>query len=299
MVDRIGISFRSGGEPCRGDLFLPASADEAPIVLLAHGFGGERTWQLPEFARRFASRGLAALVFDYRSFGDSDGQPRNLISPRRHLEDWYAAIAHVRERDDVDGDRLALWGTSFSGGHAVVTAACDPGVDAIVAQVPFSDGLATAANLVRRGGFSYTRAAIVHSSRDLARVATGRDPHYVPIVGEPNEFAVMNTPDAKAGYESIVPDDESVRNACPARILAAVPSYRPIAAASDVECPALVVEAARDSIVPSWTVARLVSKLDDVERLRLPVGHFDVYHGATFERVVDRQRAFLERHLRP
>lgn len=297
MVQQTSISFSSTGVTCRGELFSPATADEPPVVVMAHGFGGERTWRLPAFARRFAEHGLAALVFDYRTFGDSDGTPRNLISPRRHLEDWRAAVAHARSRSDVDGERLALWGTSFSGGHVVATAARDPAVDAIVAQVPFTDGLATAGNLIRRGGLSYARGALSGAVTDLARTAVGRDPHYVPIVGDPDEFAVMNTPDAKPGYESIVPDDATSRNECPGRILATVPAYRPITAAGDVSCPAFVVEAARDTIVPSWTVDRLVSKLDDVERLRLPVGHFEVYRGDAFERVVDRQLAFLERTL--
>ena len=93
----------------------------------------------------------------------------------------------------------------------VATAARDPGVDAIVAQVPFSDGLATATNLVRRGSLSYAAGAIANAARDLSRAALGRDPHYVPIVGEPDEFAAMNTPDAKPGYESLRPDGERLK----------------------------------------------------------------------------------------
>ncbi|MFC4541367.1 alpha/beta hydrolase [Halosolutus amylolyticus] len=297
MVQQTPISFSSSGTTCRGALYAPTGVDEPPIVVLAHGFGGERTWRLPAFARRFAERDVAALVFDYRTFGDSDGTPRNLISPRRHLEDWRAAVAHVRSRPDVDGNRIALWGTSFSGGHVVATAVRDPDISAIVAQVPFTDGLATTGALVRRGGASYVRGAIAGAARDLARATLGRGPYYVPIVGDPDAFAALNTPDAKPGFESIVPDDATFRNECPGRILATVPSYRPIAAADGVSCPSFVVEAAQDTIVPPWTVERLASKLDDVERLRLPVGHFDVYQGDVFERVVDRQIAFLERHL--
>ncbi|RKD89041.1 alpha/beta hydrolase [Halopiger aswanensis] len=302
MVQRIPFSFRSAGVTCRGEQYAPADAadgSEYPAVVMAHGFGGERSWRLPAFARRFADRGIATFVFDYRTFGDSDGTPRNLISPRRHLEDWRAALSSVRSRPDIDDERVALWGTSFSGGHAVATAARDPDVAAVVAQVPFSDGLATAGDLIRRGGLSYARGALLGAITDLARAAVGRDPHYIQLVGDSNEFAVLNTPDAKPGFESIVPADANVRNECPGRIIATVPFYRPITAATDVACPAFVVEAARDTIVPPWTVDRLVSKLDDVERLRLPVGHFDVYRGDAFERVIDRQLTFFERTLVP
>jgi hypothetical protein len=63
---------------------------------MAHGFGAERTFGLEPFAERFAQAGLAAFVFDYRCFGDSEGQPRNLVSPRRHLQDWEAALSYVK-----------------------------------------------------------------------------------------------------------------------------------------------------------------------------------------------------------
>ncbi|WP_254767891.1 alpha/beta hydrolase [Salinilacihabitans rarus] len=292
------VRFRSDGETCRGDLFLPDDAADPPVVVLAHGFGGERTWRLPAYARRFAERGVAAFVFDYRTFGDSGGRPRNLVSPRRQLADWRAAVAHVRGRDDVDGDRLALWGTSLSGGHVITTAARDGDVAAVVAQVPFGDGLATVAGALRRGGASYAREAVAGALRDLPRALLGRDPHYVPIVDEGEGFGVLNAPDARAAIEALVPAGEEFRNEVPGRVAATVPFYRPVSEAGDVDCPTFVAEAARDRIVPPWTVRRLVARLDDVERLRLPGGHFDVYTPPAFDRLVDRQAAFLSRHLR-
>ena len=42
-----------------------------------------------------------------------------------------------------------------------------------------------------------------------------------------------------------------------------------------------------------------MNRLDDVERVRYPVGHFDVYTGEIFETVVDREIEFLSRHLGP
>lgn len=299
MTQRTSISFASEDGTCRGDLYAPPDVSDPPLVVMAHGFGGERTWRLPAYARRFAERGIATLVFDYRTFGDSDGRPRRLISPRRQLEDWANAVDHGRSRDDVDGSRLALWGTSLSGGHVVATAARRSDVDAVVAQVPATDGLATAATLVREGGLQYARGALSAATVDLARALRGREPRTVPAVGTPDEFAVLNTPGALAGYDALVPDDASVRAETPARVLASVPRFRPIADAGSVSTPVFVVEATQDRIVPPWTVARLVRKLDDVERLRLPIGHFDVYTGETFERVVDRQAAFLETHLAP
>lgn len=298
FVDPKPVRFQSSGEMCRGDLFLPDGDANPPIVVLAHGFGGERTWQLPAYARRFVEQGLAAFVFDYRTFGDSGGQPRNLVSPRRQLADWRASIEHVRSRDDVDGNRLALWGTSLSGGHVITTAARDKDVTAVVAQVPFSDGLATVAHTLWRGGASYAWAATVGALRDLPRALVSRTPHYIPIVDEGDGFGVLNTPDAKAAVEALVPADETFRNKVPGRVAATLPFYRPISKAEDVVCPTFVVEATRDRLIPSRTVRRLVTKLDDVERLRLSISHFDVYKSPTFDCLVDRQTSFLCQHLR-
>ncbi len=296
-VTRRDVDFAVGGTRCSAWLYRPTDAEDVPTVVMAHGFGGERGWRLPAFAERFAEAGLGTLLFDYRRFGESDGRPRNLITPKGHVRDWRAAIGKVRRLDGVDGERIALWGSSFSGGHAIVAAARDGDIEAVVAQVPFSDGIRTVHHLVRAGGLDYLTRAVTAGLKDVARKLTVRSPHYVPIAGAPDEFAALNRPGALEGYESITDGDWD--NRCAARILLTVLAYRPVTEARDVDCPTLIVEAAEDNIVTGDTVDRLVSRLDDVERVRYPVGHFDVYTGETFETVVDREVEFLSRHLGP
>ena len=81
-------------------------------------------------------------MFDYRCLGSSEGEPRQLYDNKAQLEDWRAAIAYARGHDQVDPESIALWGTSTSGGHVVQLAAEDARIAAVVAQVPFADGLA-------------------------------------------------------------------------------------------------------------------------------------------------------------
>lgn len=107
---------------------------------MGHGLTGVRSVGLPPFAETFASSGIAAFVFDYRYFGDSGGSPRYLVDPLQQLDDWAAAVAYARALDGVDGDRFAVWGSSFSGGLVLKVAADHPDVDAIVVQVPAVDG---------------------------------------------------------------------------------------------------------------------------------------------------------------
>ena len=296
-MDTTEVSFESGGDRCVADLYRPETADP-PVVVMAHGFGAERSFRLPAFAERFAERGLAVLSFDYRGFGDSEGDHQR-IDPAWHREDWLAAVDAARDLSNVDGDRLGLWGTSFSGGHVVETAARRD-VDAVVSQVPFVDGLATVLHLARHSGsgLAYPLVASVHGLRDVARGILRREPHTVPIVAPPEEFGMLNTPGADEGYRSFVPEDTDWENACPARIALEVPLYRPISSSGDVDCPVFVAVAEGDDIVPPSAAERLARRLDHVEVLRLDCGHFGPYEGSAFERVVDRQAGFLERHLR-
>src|SRR3954466_12943388 len=138
---REDIEFHSGANTCAAWLYRPEADEPHPIVILAHGFGGVREARLWAYAERFAAAGLAALVFDYRHFGANGGQPRQLLDIGLQLGVWRAAIALARGLDGIDPDRVALWGSSFSGGHVAVLAAEDTRVAAAISQAPFLDGL--------------------------------------------------------------------------------------------------------------------------------------------------------------
>lgn len=296
--ERESTTFASEGTACAAWLYLP-DVDDPPIVVVAHGFGGTRRMALPAYAERLAEAGVAVLLFDYRGFGDSGGKPRNVVSPRKHLADWNAAVDHAASLEGVDGDRLGLAGWSFSGGHGLVTASRRDDVGAYAGLVPFSDGGRTLASVLRRQGPRFGLRATAAGLRDLGRAATFRSPHYVPLVGQPGEVAPLSTPGAEEGYRSIVPDDvpEEEWNRCAARVLLTVGLYRPVGHASEVDCPALVVQATEDELVPSSTVDRLVRELDDVERLRLDCGHFEPYHEPLFDVAAGRLVGFFDRHL--
>jgi len=296
-VERIDVDFESCGTRCAAWLFSPessAGSPPPPVVVMGHGFGGQREMRLPDFAERFASRGLAALVFDYRCFGDSDGEPRNLIDPRRHLEDWHAAIEHARSLPQVNAGRLALWGTSFSGGHVLAVAAKATGISAIVSQIPF-------VGLDRRDvsmPLGQAARAVFSGCWDLTRAAFGASPYYVPIIGRPEEFAFLNTPDVMEAFQDLMPPDSSWQNRAPARILFQMFRYRPLRNAAGIEAPVLMVAAEEDSLIPIASVEAASKQIPDCELVTLPAtGHFEPYTGAVFERVVAREAEFLCEHL--
>lgn len=284
--------FYSRGTKCDGRLYLPDS-EAPPVVIMAPGFGAEKEFRLPDYAEHFARKGLAVFLFDYRNFGESEGKPRNLVSPPRHLQDWQAALSHVQGLREVDGRRPGLWGTSFSGGHVLVTAAQNPFVSAVVAQVPFVDGLAT----MELFTLSFSVKGIVFGLLDLLGSAVLRRPFYVPIVGKPHTFAMLNTPESYEGYMSTVPEGAHWRNECPARISLGIPFYRPISKAEQVGCPVLVVRAEHDSLIPSDTVEKAAQRIKHARLDSYPVGHFDFYSDPLFEQVAERQAEFFLQHL--
>ena len=260
---------------------------------MAHGIGAERAFGLDRFARRFAERGMAALTFDYRHFGGSSGTPRHLVVPTRQREDYRAAMAFVRGDPRVDARRIALWGTSFSGGHVLAVAAdSPPGVQAVVSQVPFVSG--TASTLAYP--FRYQLPATVLGLLDAMRGALGVSPLTVPVVQE-RGLALLASPDSRDGYLGMVPEHTSWSGRVPARVFLEVLRYHPGLRAPRISVPVLVVAAEQDAICPIGATRRMARWLPDAEFHALPMGHFDPYQGAWFERAVDLETGFLERHL--
>ena len=294
---RIDCQFPSHGDKCSAWLYLPDGVVKPSLVVMAHGFGGLRNCGLEPYAELFADQGLAVLLFDYRGFGESEGTPRQLISPRRHVEDYQAAVNWARGLKDINSDKIALWGSSFSGGHAIMVAAQDPKIAAISIQVPFVSGIASSAPIVIQNGPGYFFKAVSSTIRDLWRAAIAQEPYLVPIYGAPDEFAILNTRDSKTGYESLIPPGLNVENAAPARIFLTMVLYRPIKVAGRVKCPALIIAGDNDSLIPIESVKKAAAKMTRAEFVSLPLDHFDPYLGEPFNQVSKKQLDFLKIHL--
>jgi alpha-beta hydrolase superfamily lysophospholipase len=134
------LRISSGAEELDALLYLPSGQPPHPFVVLAGGWCYVKELVQPLFAELFAEAGLGALVFDYRTFGGSTGEPRRHIDPWLQIEDYRNALSYLQTRDDVDADRLAAWGISYSGGHVLILGALDERVRAICSIVPVIDG---------------------------------------------------------------------------------------------------------------------------------------------------------------
>ncbi len=294
MTQREDVQFTSGDDRISAWLYRPTGSGPAPLLVMAHGLGAVRTMRLDAYAERFSAAGYACLVFDYRNFGDSEGQPRQLIDIGMQLADWAAAVAYARTFPGIDHSRIALWGTSFGGGHVIATAARVPGIAAVVAQCPFTDGLASARTITNP---LVTARITTRAVRDVIAARLGRPPVLVPTAGKPGEVALMNTPDAYPGYLRLVPKGAELCNEVTARIGLQVITYRPGRLTSKIACPILFCVCENDSVAPAAPTLRYAAKAPRGEVKTYAEGHFAIYVDAAFEQVVADQLAFLDKHL--
>ncbi len=263
------------------------------MVVMAHGFSATRDQRLDAYAERFVSAGLGVLAFDYRHFGASPGEPRQLLDIGRQRADYRSGIAYARGLEWADPERIALFGTSFSGGHVIAVGANDPRIAAIVAQCPFTDGLASLPRLGTRNIALSTVAGL----RDRVRALAGRSPHYIPAVGPPGTLAVMSTPDAQPGFAGITSPNSPWENRVAARIALTVGLARPGRAVWRLRAPILFCVCELDAFSSASQTLKYAARAPHGEIRRYPVGHFDIYVGQVFERAVTDQTAFLTRTL--
>lgn len=298
---RIDETFISQGDNLKAWLYLPFGVLKPPVVIMAHGFGGERWMRLPAYAERFAQIGVAVFVFDYRGFNDSEGEPRNYINPSRHLQDWDAAIAYVKTLDNIDAKRMALWGTSFSGGHVIVEAVKHPEILAVVSQVPFTDGISTEWNYIITDPM-FALKGTYHGFADVIASIFIKHRHHVRIAGRPGEaFAMMSKPDSMDGLIKLMGIDEKdfeKNNFCPGNIAFTLGLYRPISYAEKVDCPTLVIGAEKDTLFPPTGPKKMADRMKNTTYISMPMNHFDPYVDEPFEKLVKVMGDFFKTNLR-
>lgn len=293
---RHDVTFDSEGTSCAAWLYRPDGVENPPIVVLAHGFAAFRELRLHAYAERFAQAGYAALVFDYRNWGASDGQPRRILDIAKQQADWRAAIAYARSLDNVDTARAVGWGSSFGGGHVLTLAARDNAFAAAIVQVPHVSGPASAFSqspvLVAR--------LIAAGLRDQVGAWFGRAPYRTAAIGYPGDFAMMTSPGAAELVERMAGDKREellAENDVAARIALRIPFYSPGREAAKITVPTLVQLATKDDVTPYAKARKIVSRIPKGEVKAYDISHFEPYLDPHFEQIVTDQIAFLDRHV--
>ncbi|SFC19302.1 alpha/beta hydrolase [Streptomyces aidingensis] len=296
-MPREDITFPAGDVELRGWVFHPPNnPGPAPTVVMSHGFAAVKEQYLDRYAERFAAAGLRTLVYDHRNFGASDGEPRQDIDPWVQIRDFQHALSYARSRPDVDGDRLGVWGTSFSGGHVLVLGAIDPRVRCVVSQVPTISGSEAA----RRRVPPHLAAAVARAqTEDREAIYAGGKPGTRPLVEDGSGLPpVYAGPAAKEFMDRPASRPDTFVNHVTLQSLARTRGYEPgghVARISPV--PLLLIVTEHDD------VAFTDLQLDAYERARepkklvlLPGDHFTPYD-ETFEEAVGEAVDWFLAHL--
>ncbi|MGA5541512.1 alpha/beta hydrolase [Mycobacterium sp. NPDC051198] len=293
-MTRTDTTFTSGDGTCAAWLYEPeTTGTPGPIIVMAHGLAGVKEMRLDAFAERFTAASYRCLVFDYRHFGASSGEPRQLLDVALQQKDWRSAIAYARTLDGVDPERVVIWGTSFGGGHVIHTGARDHRLAAVISQCPFTDGLASSLTMSPLTSAKLTALAV----RDVVGARLGKKPVMVPSYGPPGSTALMTSPDSAAGVEAITPTGLAIRSDVAARFALDIIRYFPGRDAAKITCPAHFAVCEDDSVAPTRATLRHVRKAPRGEIKLQSGGHFDIYVGADFEANIAQQLAFLAEHV--
>lgn len=194
MTVREDVRIPSDGEQLAAYVYRPDPGNgNAPCVVMGHGWSATRDDGLPGYAEAFRDAGFVAILFDYRHFGASTGEPRQLLDIRRQHDDYRAIVTWARRLGGVDPDRVVLFGTSLSGGHVLAVAATDARIAAVISQAPFTDAIATMMMVPLRNTVRFVVAAV----HDQVGALLGRPPVLVPAVAGPGAFGAMTAPEAK------------------------------------------------------------------------------------------------------
>lgn len=262
------IDLLSAGVRLKGDLYLPdGAAGPVPAVAYGPGFGGVKEMLIPAYATTLSQAGIAVLAFDYAGFGSSEGEPRQHMDLDAQQQAYRDALDYLSTRPDIDPERLGLFGTSMSGGHALAVAASDARVRSTVVLIPFT-GL----------DLSAQPAELVTAMRDAAaRMAAGEPPQMIPSSGKPGEIAAMNSDGAWEWTRRMAAGAPTFRNEVTLASLWNLANYHPTTDLSALRTPVHAALAADDAITPAAAARKALEPIPGVEVVEFPQTHFELF----------------------
>jgi hypothetical protein len=295
---REDIGFKSKGLECRGWLYLPDDAktdSKFPAIVMAHGFSAVKEQGLAEFAEQFCNAGYVVLVFDYRFFGDSQGEPRCQIFPLEMVEDYRNAISWVSEHGNVDRDRIGVWGTSYSGGLVAYLAAVDKRAKAAVAQVPSIIDPESRRNMNPEKWDSVGEFLLQDR---IARYTSGKI-NYMKVVAPEGEACILPGQENYDAFMEMAGVAPNWRNEVTLESLEKIREFDPVSRIHLIGPRALLVIAAEeDNLIPLKTLKGSFEKASEPKELIVyPIRHFDIYMKPWQTRAAKAAIDWFKKHL--
>jgi uncharacterized protein len=294
MPTEESIELPVAGNILRGKLILPDSDGPHPLVVLQSGLGGpaEASYGI---GTAFAGQGLACLVYDHRGTGYSDGSPRQEFDPWQQCRDLRDLITRMILRDNIDGDRIGLWGISIGGANSLFTAATDRRVKAVVAIIPPVSGWS--ARSLQPADTLAELEALIPVDR-LAR-ARGEAPLTIRLHGEPTPGNPVMFSDNEGieFVEQMIHHLPSFRNEITVSTLDKLYEMEVRAYAERIFQPTLMVLASGDTVAPVEEAREMFERIPGAKELiEYPGQHYEIlsHH---FGEIISRTAGWLAETL--
>ncbi|WP_121063984.1 alpha/beta hydrolase [Chachezhania antarctica] len=295
---RKDVTFKTEDGTELAGWFYAAGTTPAPCIVMAHGFSATKEMHLSGFAETFRDAGMNVLVYDNRNLGNSGGTPRGEIIPEQQIADYRDAITWVQGLDEVDADRIGIWGSSYSGGHVLVVAAKDKRVKCVISQVPLVHGLANAQRLVRSDHWAGLRAGF---AADRAGRLAGEAPMTLPVVGNgPEDPCALPTDDSRDFFMGLSEEHRGAwENEITLRSMEAFTEYEPGDWIPKIgPTPLMMVVARQDHLTPAdMTLKAYETAIEPKRFLILDCAHFEAYTDEPFKVSAPQQCAWFTEHL--
>lgn len=133
-----------------GNLFIPKGLkrnSKNPAIIVGHPMGAVKEQSANLYATKMAEQGFVTLSLDLSFWGESEGQPRNAVSPDIYAEDFSAAVDFLGTRPFVDRERIGVIGICGSGSFVIAAAKIDPRMKAIATISMYDMGTAIRSGL--------------------------------------------------------------------------------------------------------------------------------------------------------
>lgn len=270
------VRFHSQGPALVGTLMLPDGADPTnpvPGIVQGPGWLGLRNANLYRpYHEALLAAGMAVLVFDYRGFGDSEGDA-TYLDPMAQVADWHNAVTYLASRPEVDDSRIGTFGSGGTGGgNAVMAAGLDERIKATVSQVPIADGRDWLHRMRREHEWLEFLERLEADRTE--RVRTGRTEMVAPRDGIMVPTPERRTTTIKSDVDPRIPEMVQLASA------EAIFAYRPIDVVDRISPRALMIICVeRDATTPEDHAVALYERAGGPKRLVVQSGttHYGAY----------------------
>jgi fermentation-respiration switch protein FrsA (DUF1100 family) len=164
-----------------GNLFVPKNLDRNArhaAIVVGHPMGAVKEQSANLYAAKMAEQGFVTVSLDLSFWGESEGQPRNAVSPDIYAEDFSAAVDFLGTRSFVDRERIGAIGICGSGGFVISAAKIDPRMKAIATVSMYDMGAANRDGLKKSQTLEQRRAAIAAAAAQRYVEFTGGETKY-------------------------------------------------------------------------------------------------------------------------